>query len=174
MSGGEVMKYALFILAALSSSAFAQPGENPIPASGGAIIFADEEEEPKIIDPVYRPSPSLKPPKGELIPINPLPDPLEAGWKGEKVCEVLQENEKLRALKCAFAPGVGHERHYHSAHFGYILQGGKMRIKDSSGIVERDLPTGGTWKSDGVDWHEAVNIGETTAIYLIVEPKETK
>ncbi len=31
--------------------------------------------------------------------------------------------------------------------------------------------TGGTWKSDGVERHEAVNIGETTAVYLIVEPR---
>lgn len=100
-----------------------------------------------------------------------LPDPLEAGWKGEKVCDVLQENEEYRALKCTFAPGVGHERHFHAAHFGYILQGGMMRITDQSGTVERDLPAGGSWKSDGVDWHEALNIGGTTAVYLIVEPK---
>jgi quercetin dioxygenase-like cupin family protein len=103
-----------------------------------------------------------------------LPDPLAAGWKGETVCEILQENEKFRALKCTFAPGAGHERHYHASHFGYILEGGKMRITDKTGVVERDLASGGSWKSDGVEWHEAVNIGDTTAIYVIVEPKEAK
>ncbi len=25
-----------------------------------------------------------------------LPDPLQAGWKGEKVCEVLEDNAKIR------------------------------------------------------------------------------
>ena len=37
-----------------------------------------------------------------------LPDPLQAGWKGEKVCEVLEDNAKIRVLKCSFAPSVGH------------------------------------------------------------------
>jgi len=100
-----------------------------------------------------------------------LPDPLEAGWKGKKVCEVMQETEKLRMLKCTFPPGVGHDRHFHAPHVGLILKGGKMRITDKTGTVERDLPTGGSWKSDGIDWHEAVNIGGATAIYIITEEK---
>ncbi|MDZ7628803.1 MAG: hypothetical protein U5J99_10425 [Parvularculaceae bacterium] len=100
-----------------------------------------------------------------------LPDPLTAGWKGEKVCVAMQETEKLRMLKCTFGPGVGHERHFHAPHVGLILKGGRMRITDETGTVERDLPTGGSWKSDGVKWHEAVNIGDTTAIYIITEDK---
>ena len=47
-----------------------------------------------------------------------LPDPLEAGWNNEAVCEVLEENEKRRVLKCTFPPGVGHEKHFHAPHFG--------------------------------------------------------
>lgn len=101
----------------------------------------------------------------------PLPDPLAAGWEGENVCDVMQETAKLRMLKCTFPPGVGHERHFHAPHVGLILKGGKMRITDKTGTVERDLPTGGSWKSDGIDWHEAVNIGDTTAIYIITEDK---
>ena len=52
-----------------------------------------------------------------------LNDPLEAGWNNQPVCEVLEENDKLRILKCTFPPGVGHERHYHNAHFGYTIGG---------------------------------------------------
>ncbi len=100
-----------------------------------------------------------------------LPDPLTAGWEGEKVCEVLQENDSLRALRCTFPPGAGHERHFHAPHFGYILEGGTMRIKDASGTREQETPAGASWTSDGVDWHEAVNIGDTTTVYIIVEPK---
>lgn len=141
------MKRALVIVAlGIAPPAFAEAIENPIPSSGGALI----------------------------MPKDPLPGPLEAGWKGEKVCEVIQENDKFRALKCAFAPGVGHERHYHAPHFGYILEGGRMRITDRSGVSERDLKTGSSWKSDGVEWHEAVNVGDTTSVYLIVEPKDAK
>lgn len=100
-----------------------------------------------------------------------LPDPLDAGWKGEKVCELLRENDEMRALRCTFAPGEGHERHFHAPHFGYILEGSTMRITDKNGVREQALATGGTWWSDGVDWHEAVNIGDRVSVYIIVEPK---
>lgn len=101
----------------------------------------------------------------------PLPNPLDAGWKGHKVCELLHENRQSRALRCTFAPGVGHERHYHAPHWGYVVSGGRMRITTAAGTVERDLATASHWWSDGVDWHEAVNVGTTTTIYVIVEPK---
>ena len=99
------------------------------------------------------------------------PDPLKAGWKGKQVCAVLHENDSLRVLRCAFAPGVGHEPHFHPAHFGFILEGGRMRITDANGTREQDTPSGASWWSDGISWHEAVNIGDTATSYLIVEPK---
>lgn len=101
----------------------------------------------------------------------PLPSALEAGWKGTRVCVLLFENEKMRAARCTFPPGGGHERHYHPAHWGYILQGSTMRITTAAGTVDRELKAGGTWWSDGIAWHEAVNIGTTTGVYIIVEPK---
>ena len=101
-----------------------------------------------------------------------LPDPLAAGWEGEPVCEVMHEDDSLRVLKCTFPPGVGHERHYHDAHFGYVLVGGRMQITDSEGTSVVDIADDTTWDSDGVEWHEVLNVGETTSVYLIVEPKE--
>lgn len=100
-----------------------------------------------------------------------LMDPLEAGWKGQKVCEVLEENEKVRALKCTFAPGVGHDRHFHAAHFGYTLEGGKFQITDTTGTREVNVPTGFDFYNDRIEWHQVLNIGETTAVFLIIEPK---
>ena len=100
-----------------------------------------------------------------------LPGPLEAGWQGERTCEVLQENEQLRALKCTFPPGVGHERHYHPPHFGYILKGGTQQITDANGVRVIETATDATWVSEGVDWHEVMNVGDTTTVYIIVEPK---
>lgn len=100
-----------------------------------------------------------------------LPTPLEAGWKGAPVCELLFENDDMRTARCTFPPGVGHDRHYHPPHFGYIIEGGVMQITDKDGTREQPTPTGATWWSDGVEWHEALNIGETRTIYLIVEPK---
>jgi quercetin dioxygenase-like cupin family protein len=101
----------------------------------------------------------------------PLPDPLAARWKGSPVCEVLSEDEHLRALRCSFAPGQGHERHFHARHFGYALSGGRMRIVDARGTREVDLETGTSFASAGVEWHEVLNVGTTTVVYLIVEPR---
>lgn len=100
-----------------------------------------------------------------------LPDPLEAGWNGAPVCEKLHEDSEQRILRCSFPPGVGHERHFHGRHFGYALSGGRMRITDSRGMREVELATGSSFASDGVAWHEVVNIGDSTVVYLIVEPK---
>ena len=108
---------------------------------------------------------------GACQPKNELPDPLEAGWKGEKVCKVLEENESIRVLECTFAPGVGHEKHFHPEHFGYTLKGSKFRIIDESGTREVDVPTGYNFYNKKIDWHEVLNIGDSRAVFLIVEPK---
>lgn len=100
-----------------------------------------------------------------------LPDPLQAGWQGQSVCEHLHEDARQRVLRCTFAPTVGHERHFHAAHFGYTIAGGRMRITDASGTREVDVPTGSNFSSAGVNWHEVLNIGDTTAVFLIIEPK---
>ncbi|WP_299111268.1 cupin domain-containing protein [uncultured Winogradskyella sp.] len=100
-----------------------------------------------------------------------LPDPLEAGWKDKSVCEVIEDNPKIRVLKCTFKPGVGHEKHYHNPHFGYTLSGGTFRITDASGTREVDVPTGYTFSKDKISIHEVLNIGETTAVFLITEYK---
>lgn len=100
-----------------------------------------------------------------------LPDPLEAGWKGKSVCERLHEDAHLRILRCTFPPGVGHERHFHNRHFGYAISGGRMQITDADGTREVELATGSSFSSEGVAWHEGLNVGDTTLLYLMVEPK---
>ncbi len=104
-------------------------------------------------------------------PDNGLPDPLQAGWKNKPVCELLEENENIRVLRCTFEPGAGHEKHYHKRHFGYAIAGSKFRLKDTSGTREVSFPTNGYFYSEGTAWHEALNIGDSTAIFLIIEPK---
>jgi hypothetical protein len=46
-----------------------------------------------------------------------------------------------------------------------------MRITDSDGTHEVELATGSSFASDGVAWHEVVNIGNSTVVFLIIEPK---
>ena len=100
-----------------------------------------------------------------------LPDPLEAGWNGEKVCEVLEDNDELRVLKCTFAPGVGHEKHQHQPHFGYTLKGSTFKITDDKGTRTIDVNTGVSFSKNQVSEHEVVNVGDSTAIFLIIEYK---
>ena len=100
-----------------------------------------------------------------------LPDPLAAGWKGEPVCEQLLDDRERRVLRCRFAPGVGHERHYHAPHLGYTIAGGRVQITDATGTEILEPEDGSLFVSDGVEWHEVLNVGDTTAEYLIVEIK---
>ena len=100
-----------------------------------------------------------------------LLDPVAAGWQGRSVCEVLREDVDVRIFRCVFPPGVGHERHFHPRHFGYALSGGTMRITSGAGTREVTLETGSSFSSEGIDWHEVVNIGDSVVSYLMIEPK---
>lgn len=102
---------------------------------------------------------------------NGLPSALEAGWEGERVCTRQHQTATHRVLRCTFPPGVGHERHFHPAHYGYALSGGTMRITDATGTREVGLATGSDYASEGTAWHEVVNVGDTTVTYLIIEER---
>ncbi len=110
-------------------------------------------------------------PLAQADPSAALPHAFDAGWKGEKTCTVLYEITTVRVGQCSFAPGVGHEKHYHNPHFGFVLQGSTMRIQDQSGEREVVAKTGSSWTSGSVTVHEAINTGATTASYLIIEPR---
>ena len=101
-----------------------------------------------------------------------LSDPVAAGWQGESVCEVLREDAELRIFRCTFPPGVGHERHFHPRHFGCALSGGTMRITSDVGAREVTLKTASYFTSEGIAWHEVLNVGDTTVSYLMIEPKQ--
>jgi len=101
-----------------------------------------------------------------------LPNAFDAGWKGEKTCEVLYETDSVRVGRCVFPPGTGHEKHFHYPHFGYVLEGGTLSITDASGVTEvRRTIASKSWSTDKITVHEALNIGDTTTSYLIIEPK---
>lgn len=99
-----------------------------------------------------------------------LPHAIDAGWQGQKTCELMFEDESVRVARCIFPPGVGHEKHYHNPHFGYVLEGGTLRIVDDSGEKVVTTRAGGSWSTTSLTVHEALNIGDTTTSYLIVEP----
>jgi mannose-6-phosphate isomerase-like protein (cupin superfamily) len=100
-----------------------------------------------------------------------LDGPLQTGWQGQDVCVKLSENEYEQILRCTFPPGVGHEKHRHNANFGYALAGGKMQIADEKGTRTVDLKTNSYFDSTGTQWHQILNVGDTTVVYLIIEKK---
>jgi quercetin dioxygenase-like cupin family protein len=99
------------------------------------------------------------------------PHAFDAGWQGQKTCELLYEDAAVRVGRCTFPPGIGHEKHFHNPHFGYVLEGGTMRLVDSKGEQISTTEAGGSWSTTEVTVHEGLNVGETTTRYLIVEPK---
>lgn len=100
-----------------------------------------------------------------------LPHAFDAGWQGQETCELLFEDASVRIGKCEFPPGIGHEKHYHNPHFGYVLEGSTMRLVDGDGEQTVTTETGGSWSTTAVTVHEGLNVGQTTARYLIVEPR---
>jgi len=108
---------------------------------------------------------------GAAIGSETLPDPLAAGWRGQPVCVKLHETTEVRVLRCTFPPGVGHERHFHPRHFGYALAGGTMEILDQNGTRRVDIAAGSYFSSEGIDWHEGLNVGDTVVQYLMIEPR---
>jgi quercetin dioxygenase-like cupin family protein len=102
------------------------------------------------------------------------PDALKAGWNGEDVCECIEDTEVVRVLQCTFPPGVGHKRHYHAPHTGYTLAGSTFRITDPTGVREVEVFSGSSFESDSIEWHEVLNIGDSTAVFYIIEWKEGK
>ncbi len=120
---------------------------------------------------VWASSLALQKPTALAGEANGLPHAFEAGWQGQKTCELLFEDDAVRVARCIFPPGIGHEMHYHNPHFGYVLEGGTLRLNDSRGESEVTTSSGSTWSTSKVTVHEAVNIGDTTTSYLVVEPK---
>jgi len=98
-------------------------------------------------------------------------DALSAGWNGEKRCENLHEDDYIRVLRCTFPPTIGHERHAHPASFLYVLNGGNGQVTDANGTRNFEVTTDQYRLNKPVEWHEAVNTGDTTMRYLIIEQK---
>jgi hypothetical protein len=100
-----------------------------------------------------------------------IPHAFEAGWEGLDTCELLYEDVTSRIGRCILPPGVGHEKHYHNPHYGYVLEGGTLRITDSEGERTVITRSDADWSTTTVTVHEPLNIGDTPTSYLIVEPK---
>ncbi len=100
-----------------------------------------------------------------------VPDALAAGWKGEKRCENVHEDDYIRVLRCVFPPAQGHERHSHPASFIYIMGGGRGMVTNANGTRHFEVKSDETRVTKRIAWHEMENTGDTDLRYLIVEKK---
>ena len=104
-----------------------------------------------------------------------LPHAFEAGWKGEKTCELMFEDASVRVGRCIFPPGVGHEKHYHSPHFGYVLEGGTLKITDKhengwhlENRLHHGARSGKYWRYNNQLHHCGTKAGQGDAVNLIL------
>ena len=85
--------------------------------------------------------------------------------------EVLLENDRALVLKMVLKPGESDAFHRHNNETVYFEKGSKLKIETLGGEqIVADVPDG------HVMWHEAwthrvTNLGEQTAIAIIVEEK---
>lgn len=85
--------------------------------------------------------------------------------------ELLMENEQVLVLKMVLKPGESDSFHRHHNETVYFQKGSKLKIETQGGeMIEADIPDG------HVMWHEAwthrvTNVGNETAIAIIVEEK---
>lgn len=106
----------------------------------------------------------------QTLPV-PVPDALSAGWKGQPTCKMLHEDASMRFIQCDFPPGAGHEKHFHPAHYNYVLRGGKARVTTAAGTRDTELVSGSVRMNPAIEWHEVVNLGDAPLSFLIVEPR---
>src|SRR5262245_46776374 len=90
----------------------------------------------------------------------------------KKPCEKLFEDDKIRVLRCIFAPTEVHVRHEHPPNLVYTLSGGTARTETALGTREGESKTDNfRINSTPLAWHEVTNIGDTTLRYLRIETK---
>src|SRR5712691_4535475 len=56
-------------------------------------------------------------------------------------------------------------------HYIYVLGAGRARVTDDKGTREIQGTPGIFRANPRIEWHEILNIGDTTLQYLVVEPK---
>jgi quercetin dioxygenase-like cupin family protein len=85
------------------------------------------------------------------------------------VYKVLLENERVRVFDVHFKPGAKAVMHWHPDHVGYVINGGKLKLKMGDGSTsELELPTGEAVFLESQS-HEAVNVGNGDVHAIVVE-----
>ena len=85
------------------------------------------------------------------------------------VYTLLLENDRVRVFDVHFKPGAKAQMHWHPDHVGYVINGGKLKLKMGDGtMTELELPTGQAVYLESQS-HEAVNVGNSDVHIAVVE-----
>ena len=88
-----------------------------------------------------------------------------------KTIKVTLDNERVRVMEAAIAPGAKEAMHSHPAYVIYVVAGGKARNHAADGTTaEVTYAAGATYYREPVT-HWAENIGTTTIRLVLVELK---
>lgn len=85
--------------------------------------------------------------------------------------KVLFENNQVRVLEFVIKAGSKIGMHSHPDHFGYVVNGGQLKISKPDGSAAvADLKTG-TVLWIGAETHQGENVGKTTIKLIVNELK---
>ncbi|NOX81664.1 MAG: cupin domain-containing protein [Alphaproteobacteria bacterium] len=110
--------------------------------------------------------------KGDVAPLETQIDPVTAS---PDLYRVLFENQHIRVVEYAIAPGEHDNPHTHPPKFMVVLASGRLKIDIGNGetIISEEETGAAKWTA-ARGLHTAENIGDTTVRVLLVEPKSAQ
>jgi quercetin dioxygenase-like cupin family protein len=100
-----------------------------------------------------------------------VPSALAVEWQGKKPCELLYEDDYVRAARCTFDKGVTHTCHTHPSYLLFTISGGDGTVQDEKGTRKVEAKAGAFTNIPPVGWHVFANAGEGAISYLVIEKK---
>lgn len=98
---------------------------------------------------------------------------VEPGEGDPGVFKRVFENHRIRILEVTTEPGQAEGWHSHPRYFAYVISGGRLRHETPDGETsEVELTAGMNRMLQPVEWHQGVNIGDSTVKILLVELKK--
>lgn len=110
--------------------------------------------------------------KGDVAPLETQTDPVVVS---PDLYRVLFENQHIRVVEYAIAPGEHDRPHTHPPKFMVVLASGRLKIDIGNGetIISEEETGAAKWTA-ARGLHTAENTGDTTVRVLLVEPKSAQ
>jgi len=100
-----------------------------------------------------------------------VPSAVAVEWQGKKPCELLYEDEYVRAARCTFPKGTTHVCHSHPSYLLFAISGGQATVQDDKGTRKVEVVAGSFTNVPPVPWHVFSNAGDDSIQFIVVEKK---